>query len=150
MVVNQFKLVNNSNNKGIKFHFAEGFNDNITISNVSVQNASSTSGTNYSRNWGGFKRIINVSFVLYNDGTDKSTDGSNKITLTQQHDHLMETIVQGTGSGDSVPDITYTATIWMDGAAKTYTGSLEDINISGRKDSANQLSGSFNIFEAGG
>jgi len=150
MAVNQFKLVNNSSNKGIKFHYAEGFGDNITISNVSVQNPSQSASNNYARNWGGFKRILSVQFVLANDGTDKSTDGSSKVTLTAQHDHVMDTIIQVPGAGDSVSDITYTMTVWMDGAAKTYTGALEDISINGSNANGNQLAGSFNLFEAGG
>ncbi len=145
-VVNQFQIVNNDNSTGLKFHFANGVNDNITIYNLSFQLPGASASSNYSRNWGGFKRLITIDFVLTNDGTDKSTDGSSKITLSQQQDHLMETVIQGNSTGTT--NVSYTITIYRDGATKTYTGSIEDITINWTNSEANQMGGTLNLFEA--
>lgn len=146
MVVNQFQIVNNDNSTGIKFHWADAYGDSITINNISVQQPGASASSNYSRNWGGFKRLISVDFVLFSDGsTDKSTDGSTKITLSQQQDHLMDTVVQGNNGTQS--DVTYTVTIYRDGATKTFTGSLEDISIRASTSESNMLRGSLNLFE---
>ena len=59
MVVNEFKLErldsNGATTKGIKFHWARAFSDNITVNNISVPLAGQDSSSNYSANWGGFK-----------------------------------------------------------------------------------------------
>jgi hypothetical protein len=143
-VINQFKLVNNDNSKGIKFHYAKGVKDNITISNVTVQQTGKTASDNYARNWGGFKRIISVDFVLKNDGSDKSTAGDSIVTLNQQWDYLMDQVIQGNLNG--AQNVTYTATIYIEGATKTYTGAIEDITIGENQGDSNSLAGSFNLY----
>ena len=151
MGVNEFKLerLNSSNvsQKGIKFLIASGLGDNITVNNISFAQPGSTSDNNFSQNWGGFKRLISVDAILHDDGTDKSTDGSSKITLTQQHDHLMGP--GGVIQVGSAVDFKYRTTIYMNGASKTITGSVEDISIRADTSNSNILRVTFNMFEAG-
>lgn len=128
-VINQFKLKNNSNNKEIKFHWAESVNTNITINNVTLDAAGQTSDNNYVSNFGGFKRLKIVDFALFNDGSDKSTDASSIVTLTQQKDFLLDEVVEGTAIGDSVSDITYTLTTYSDGTTSTITGGIDNISV---------------------
>ena len=143
--VNEFKLVNNDNSKGIKFMFAQGYGDNITINNVVIPAAGQSSDNNFVRNYGGFKRIIRVDFTLYNDGSDKSTDASSKVSLSEQRKHLMDSsgVIQGDSTGQS--NVTYTVTLYEDGASTTYTGGVEDITCDFAGDNAMVLSGSFNL-----
>lgn len=143
--LNQFKIVNNDNSKGLKFAWAEGFGDSITINNITIPSAGQDASQNYVANFGGFKRIIRVDFVLQNDGTDKSTDGSSKITLSQQADHLMDTggVVQGNSTGQY--NVTYTVTIYRDGATKEYTGGVEDISVDWDSSNGILMKGSFNL-----
>lgn len=141
--VDQFRIVNNDNSKGLKFHYAESFGDAITINNVSVAAPGQSASQNFIRNFGGFKRIINVDFMLFNDGTDKSTDASSKITLSQQRKHLQGDtgVIQGNSTGQS--SVTYTVSIFEDGAITEYTGGIEDINV--RYSDGMRLAGSFNL-----
>ncbi len=143
--VNEFKLVNDNTSKGIKFMFAQGYGDNITVNNIVIPAAGKSSDNNFVRNYGGFKRIIRVDFTLYNDGTDKSTDSSSKVSLSAQRKHLMDGdgVIQGNLTGQS--DVTYTVTLYEDGASNTYTGGIEDIACDFAGDNALALSGSFNL-----
>ena len=140
--INQFKIVNLDNNKGLKFHYAESFGNNITINSVSIPAAGQAASQNYVANFGGFKQIINVSFVLFNDGTDKSTDASNKIKLSEQEDHLLDNVIQGNSTGQS--NVTYQVTVWRDGLAKTYEGMIEDVSTNATENPLIMV-GSFNL-----
>jgi hypothetical protein len=148
MVVNQFKIENLSNGKGLKFHSASRVGDALSIKNVDVA-FGGQSNQNYSRNFGGFSRIISVDFRLNNDGTDKSTDASNIITLSQQEDYLMgpNGVMQGKDAGDIISDVKFRLTLYEDGATKTITGGVSEISIDGSSDDANHWLGSLNIFE---
>jgi hypothetical protein len=143
--VNQFKLVNNDTSKGIKFMFAQGYGDDITVNNIVIPATGQSSDKNFVRNYGGFKRLIRVDFSLYNDGTDKSTDSSNKVSLSAQRKHIMDSagVIQGNSTGQS--SVTYTVTLWEDGAANTYVGGIENVNCSFAGDNAMVLTGSFNL-----
>ena len=79
-----------------------------------------------------------------NDGSDKSTDASSKVTLSDQWDHLMDDVIQGNSTAQS--SVTYTVTLYRDGATKTYTGVIEDINVTGGQ-KGTVLTGSFNLTE---
>ena len=145
MVVNEFKIVNNDSVKGLKFHWGEVVADNITINNVTIAAAGQSSTANFATNFGGFRRLITVDFTLFNDGTDKSTDLSSKITLTQQWDHLMDTVVQGFSTAQS--NVTFTLTTFSDGASRTYNGVLEDINLNGDpRTGGNKIEGILTLF----
>jgi|SRR6056297_2584286 len=148
MATNQFKIVNNSNSKGLKFLSATALTDNITINNVSIASAGQQSSQNFSRNYGGFKRLITVNFILNNDGTDKSTDASSKVTLSEQQDHLLgdDGVIQGVGVGDTQSDIKYTLTIYRDGATTDLTGNVEDISLNYGGQESNILQGSLNFY----
>lgn len=150
-VVNQFKLVNNSNSKGIKFLTATAVSDNITINNIKFATPGAAASSNYSANWGGFQRLISVTATLHSDGvTDKSTDASSKITLIQQKQHLMNSggVIQGTGGSDAQSDVRWTVTLYMSGTTETITGTIEDFTINGDTGSATTLTCTFNLFEA--
>lgn len=150
--VNQSKIENLSNNKGLKFHNAWIVTDNVTVNNISIANPNGDTTKNYSRNWGGFRRLITVNFLLFNDGTDKSTDTASKITLSSQRNYLTEPsgVIQGksSASGTNVSDIVYRLTVYEDGITNTYSGSIEDISISSTPDESNMLRGSINMFES--
>jgi len=148
--VNEYKIVNNSNSSGIKFHFARNSTDSISVQNINIKQPGKSADNNYSRNWGGFDRIISVDFVLANDGSDKSTDAASKVTIASQKNYLMENVVQGVGGGDSVSDITYTLTLFEDGASKTYTGTIENISCKwGSDGESNFYTGSISFYQAG-
>ena len=89
--------------------------------------------------------------MLTNDGTDKSTEGASIITLSQQRDYLLGSggVVQGFASGESQSDVKWKLTIYEDGATKSFTGSLEDININNSNNESTVARGSLNLFEAG-
>lgn len=148
MVLNEFKIVNLSNNKGLKFAFATATADRITIGNVTFSIAGQESTGNYGANWGGFKRYVTINFKLTNDGTDKSTDSTSKITLRQQWDYLMGAngIIQGNSSSQSA--VRWRLTIYRDGTTDTITGLIEDIDIQWNGQEANQMSGTLTLFEA--
>lgn len=132
MVKNEFKLVNNSNNKGIKFAWANNVVDNVSINNISFNIPGGASADNFIANFGGFKRLITIDFVLQNDGTDKSIDGDNIITLSQQWDYLLDTIIQGKSGSGAYFDVLYSLTIYRDGSPnKSYTGGIDDISLIG-------------------
>jgi len=144
--IDEFKILNNDNNLGLKFHFARGSGQSININNISLSAPGQPATKNFARNFGGFKKIIRVDFTLFNDGTDKSTDGSNKVTLSEQEDHLMDDagVVQGNSNGQS--SVTYTVTVFRDGASKTYNGAIEDITVDATlEDNPLVLNGSFNL-----
>lgn len=147
MVIGQYRLTNNSNSKGIKFHYARGVNQSVTIQNIKIKSPGNPASSNYAANWGGFDRIISVEFVLRNDGTDKSTNGSSKVTLSQQEDFLLDEIIQGDNGVQS--NVSYTLRIYRDGAAKTYTGVVEDISLnSDISGDSTQITGTLNFYEA--
>jgi len=141
--VDQFKIVNNNNSRGLKFHFAQGYQDNVTINNVAFAQPGQAASQNFGANFGGFNRFINVDFVLHNDGTDKSTDGASKITLSQQIDYLMDDIIQGQSTGFS--NVRFTLTIYRDSSTKTYIGVVEDVTINGDTNDGNFVRGSIRL-----
>ena len=145
-IVNSFQIVNNSNSKGIKFHYITSYNDSVVVNNISFLQAGSNAASNFIANFGGFRRIIGVEFVLFDDGTDKSTSAESIVTLTQQRDFLMESVLQGTGGGDSQSDVTYTLTIFENGITKTFTGGVEDMSLNASPGTAgNRLFGTLNL-----
>lgn len=144
MVINQFKIVNNDNSKGLKFHYIESIQDSVTLNNISYTLAGSDSSSNYISNWGGNDRLITANFVLMNDGTDKSTDSSSIITLSQQWDYLMDQVVEGYSTDQS--DVTHTLTIYRDGSTTTKTGIIDNINIDGNPSTAgNKITGNLTL-----
>lgn len=150
-VVNQFKLVNNSNNKGIKFLTATAISDNITVNNIKFASAGAAASSNYSANWGGFQRLISVTATLHSDGTtDKSTDASSKVSLIEQKQHLMNAtgVIQGTGGSDSQSDVKWTVTLYISGTSETIVGTIEDFTVSGDPSASTILTCTFNLFEA--
>lgn len=151
MAINEFKIENLSNAKGLKFHSAQSVSDSLSVNNVSLPLAGQDTTKSFIRNFGGFVRIITVNFMLTNDGTDKSTDGSNIITLSQQRDYLNASggVIQGVGAGDKQFDVKYRLTLYEDGATKTLIGSVEDLSFNNDVNEANIVRGSINFSEGG-
>jgi len=156
MVVNQFKIERlradgSTVDKGLKFHSAYVTSDSIQVNNVSLPIAGQDTTKNFSRNFGGFQRLVTVNFILNDDGSDKSTDGASIITLSQQRDYLQATdgVIQGVASGENQIDVKYKLTIYENAATKTITGTIEDINIGVSGSETNLLRGSLNLFESG-
>jgi len=147
--INQSKIENLSSNLGLKFHNAWIVTDNVTINNISIANPTGNSTENYSRNWGGFRRLITVNFLLFNDGTDKSITSASKITLSDQRNYLNQGtgVIQSKAIASNVADVVYRLTVYEDGITNTYSGSIEDINIASTPDESNMLRGSINMFE---
>lgn len=148
--VNQSKIENLTTNVGIKLYEAWVVNDNVTINNISIVNPTGDTSKNYSRNWGGFRRLMTIGFMLYNDGTDKSITSANKVTLSDQRNYTNGPggVIQAKGTGDNVSAITYRITVYEDGSANTYYGSIEDISIAATSDECNRLRGTLNLFES--
>ena len=148
--VNQSKIDNLSTNEGLKFHNAWIGTDNVTVNNISVTNPTGDSSQNYSRNWGGFRRLLTINFLLFDDGSDKSTTAQSKITLSEQRNYLNQPsgIIQKKTGGANISEITYRITIYEDGATNTYFGSIEDVTIASQPNEANMLKGSLNLFES--
>ena len=145
MAINQSKITNNSNNKGLKFHWISTVNDNLTVNNVSFSQVGSDASQNYVANLGGFKDLLTADFALYEDGTDKSTDGDNIITLKQQRDYLKNTIIQGIGAGDSQGDVLYTLTMFISGTTEDTIGGIDGVQIRFSPQEANLLRGSITL-----
>jgi hypothetical protein len=144
MVVNQFRIVNNDNNKGIIFYFGKVTANSITVSNVSIPAAGQSADNNYIANLGGFKRIISVDFFLFNDGLDKSTDGQNKVILDDQRDYLLDEVIQGFSTSQA--SVSYTITTSTTNGTKTYTGGIEDINLNeDPSNGGNRIQGTLNL-----
>lgn len=149
--INQFKLerLNSAGTsvKGIKFHFGSTNSDNITFNNISFAQPNASADNNYISNLGGFKRLVSIDFALFNDGTDKSTDSSSKVTLTQQISNLMASdgILQGKASGESLSDVTFRLTVYEDGASLTYNGVLEDFTLDKSSSNGNIVRGSLTL-----
>lgn len=139
MAINEFKLKNLSNSKEISFHWGKSVRDNITVNNISINKPGASADNNFSANFGGFKRLISVDFALYNDGTDKSSDGSSIITLSQQIDFIQETILQGVGGSDSIQDVSFQITVYRDATAKTYTGVIESLDLNADPEQAGTI-----------
>lgn len=149
-VVNQFKIVNNSNGKGLKFHWANSVSTNISVNNITLDFAGGASSSNIVTNLGGFKRLRVVEFVLYNDGTDKSTTGDNIITLADQRDYLLDTIIEGKAVADSYSEVTFTLTTFADGTTHTITGGIDSIGLDERpSDSGVTIVGTITIIRGG-
>ena len=68
--VNQFKIENLSNSKGLIFHSAQAVGDNVTLQNATFSVGGASSQQNFGRNFGGFKRLISINFELRDDGPD--------------------------------------------------------------------------------
>lgn len=156
MVLNLYKIERlkqdlSTVDKGLKLAFARNVGDSIQVNNVSLPLAGQDSTKNFSRNFGGFQRLVTVDFVLTNDGTDKSTEGANVISLKEQRDYLMKTggVIQGIATGEQQFDVKYKLTIYEDGTTTEIIGTIEDINIQGNNNESNIFSGSLNMFEAG-
>src|SRR6056297_1351916 len=141
MVINEFKITNNSNNKTLKFHYAASVQDSISVNNVSFAIPGQSSSDNFVANFGGFKDLVTIDFILFNDGTDKSDDSSSIITLKQQRDYLKNVIIQGKGSGDSQSDVNYTIVYYTPDGSSNETGGIESVDINSDTKASNQYRG---------
>jgi len=141
--VNVNQIVNTDNSRGLKFHYANTISDSISIANIAVTAPGQTADNNYISNFGGFKRLISVEFVLMNDGSDKSTDTSSKVTLKDQWTHLMDNVIQGNSTGQT--NVTYTVTAYTADGNQTFTGGIEEISITGASADGLRLSGTLTL-----
>ena len=148
--INKSKIENLSSNKGLIFYNAFITTDNVTINYISIANPTGDSSKNYSRNWGGFKRLISINLILFDDGTDKSISGDNIIKLSEQRNYLNQPdgVIQSKSPTDNISDIFYRVTVYEDGVEKVYIGSIEDINVDSSPDNTNQLKGMLQMFES--
>lgn len=130
VVQDKFRLTNNDNSKGIKFHWAGNVSDRVQPNIISIPLAGSDSSQNLVFNLGGFKRIISLDFRLLDNGEDKSTSTDSIVTVIDQWDFLIDTVLQGQTSGQEA--VSFTLQIWRgtdETPAKTYNGYLEDLGV---------------------
>lgn len=148
--INQSKIENLSTNKGMKFYNAWVNTDSITVSNISLDNPEGDTTKNYNRNWGGFGRLISISFILFNDGTDKSITTDDIVTLTEQRGYLNNpsNIIQGKAGGAQINQVVYRISVYEEGSLTVFIGAIEDINISADESEPNVLRGTINLSEA--
>ena len=150
--INQSKIENLSTNKGMKFYNAWVNTDSITVSNISLDNPEGDTTKNYNRNWGGFGSLINISFILFNDGTDKSITTDNIVTLTEQRGYLINpnNIIQGRAGGAQINQVVYRLSIYEEGSLTVFIGAIEDINIAGNEGESNMLRVTMNFTQTSG
>lgn len=127
-VTDNFRLTNDNTSKGIKFHWGGNVTDVISLNSVTIPIPGETSENNVVTNIGGLKRLITFDFRLVNDGTDKSTSSDSKITLQDQWDFLMDTVVEGSTAGEQ-HKVSYTIQIYRNGVTKTFTGILQQVQV---------------------
>lgn len=147
-MVDEYKIVNNVTSKGLKFFNAFVVSDNVTVNNVSIAQAGGKSTANFARNLGGFRRLLTIDFLLINDGTDQSTSGDNKVTISEQNDFLTSATGVIQADGGNQFDVKYTLTVFRDGVVTDIVGSVEDLSIRGSPSEANILRGTLNLFES--
>lgn len=138
MTLNTSKLINAKTSKEITFHKVSSITDNINIAAFSFASPGSSADNNIVSNLGGFNRLVSFDFELVNDGTDRS-GGDTITTIDEQWDYIMDTIVQAPGAGNKVSQITYNVVVQRYSGTKTYTGMLEDIEISPREGDPNKI-----------